>query len=132
MMHNKIINLHISLLPWNRGKDPNFWSFINSTPKGVSIHLIAKGLDTGNVIVQKHINLDENTETFSTSYLKLHCEIVKLFKSNWNMIKNGLYITQLQHGEGSYHRGSELTAFLKGETMNWESNVAEFKRKFIK
>ena len=34
------INLHISYLPFNRGSHPNFWSFIEKTPKGVSIHEI--------------------------------------------------------------------------------------------
>ena len=47
-MGNKIINLHVSFLPYNRGADPNFWSFIEKSPKGVSIHLIDKGIDTGN------------------------------------------------------------------------------------
>ena len=35
-LRRKIINLHISFLPWNRGADPNIWSFIDNTPKGVS------------------------------------------------------------------------------------------------
>ena len=35
-----IINLHISYLPYNRGKYPNYWSFVNKTPKGVTIHEI--------------------------------------------------------------------------------------------
>ena len=29
-----IINLHISLLPWNKGADPNLWSFLDNTPRG--------------------------------------------------------------------------------------------------
>ena len=37
-----IINLHISYLPWNKGADPNFWSFFDNTPKGVTIHKIDK------------------------------------------------------------------------------------------
>jgi methionyl-tRNA formyltransferase len=32
------INLHISYLPWNRGADSNLWSWIDGTPKGVTIH----------------------------------------------------------------------------------------------
>ena len=28
-----IINLHISFLPFNRGAHPNFWSFVENTPK---------------------------------------------------------------------------------------------------
>ena len=49
----RAINLHISLLPYNRGADPNFWSFVDNTPKGVSIHYMDTGLDTGKVITQK-------------------------------------------------------------------------------
>ena len=46
-MKNKIVNLHISLLPWNRGANPNLWSFIDNTPKGVTIHQVSAGLDEG-------------------------------------------------------------------------------------
>ena len=53
-----IVNLHISYLPWNRGAHPNFWSFFDATPTGVSIHLIDKGIDTGPIIVQKKVKLD--------------------------------------------------------------------------
>ena len=41
-----IINLHISYLPYNRGAHPNFWSFFDNTPKGVSIHLMDEGINT--------------------------------------------------------------------------------------
>ena len=40
-----IINLHISFLPYNRGSHPNYWSFINNTPKGVTIHEIDHEID---------------------------------------------------------------------------------------
>jgi methionyl-tRNA formyltransferase len=49
----RIFNLHISLLPWNRGYSPNFWSFMENTPKGVSIHQIDESLDTGEILVQQ-------------------------------------------------------------------------------
>jgi methionyl-tRNA formyltransferase len=32
-----IFNIHLSYLPFNRGAHPNFWSFIENTPAGVSI-----------------------------------------------------------------------------------------------
>ena len=50
-----IINLHISYLPWNRGADPNLWSFLENSPKGVTIHYIDEGIDTGDIITQKKI-----------------------------------------------------------------------------
>ena len=50
------INLHISYLPFNRGCHPNFWSFVENSPKGVTIHEIDKGIDTGPIIYQKKIS----------------------------------------------------------------------------
>lgn len=46
------MNLHISYLPWNKGADPNFWSCIDGTPAGVTLHHIDAGVDTGDIIAQ--------------------------------------------------------------------------------
>ena len=35
-----LINVHIGFLPYNRGAHPNFWSFMENTPSGVTIHKI--------------------------------------------------------------------------------------------
>ena len=45
LVEGNAINLHISYLPYNRGADPNIWSFIENTPKGVTIHYIDSGID---------------------------------------------------------------------------------------
>lgn len=75
-----IINLHISYLPYNRGVYPNLNSFINNTPKGVSIHEIDKGIDTGNIIFQKKIFFKITNKTnFKDTYKILKNEIEKLF-----------------------------------------------------
>ena len=42
-----ILNLHASYLPYNRGSHPNFWSFVDNTPKGVTIHEIDKNRHAG-------------------------------------------------------------------------------------
>lgn len=82
-----IINLHISFLPWNRGAHPNVWSFLEDTPTGVSIHYVDEGIDTGNIIVQKEVYIDEDKESLRSSYEKLHKELQELFKENWAKIK---------------------------------------------
>ncbi len=68
-----IINLHISFLPWNRGAHPNFWSFYDDTPKGVTIHLIDEGIDTGAIIYQKEITFDRNEKTFESNSFNNIC-----------------------------------------------------------
>lgn len=130
-MDNRIINMHTSYLPWNRGKSPNIWSFIDDTPKGVTIHRLEKGLDTGKIIVQKQCEFDENVETLSSTYNKLNEEIVQLLKDNWHIISKGEYELIEQVGKGSYHRASDLESLLSGKQIDYKMTVAEFKE-FIK
>ena len=66
----KAINLHISLLPWNRGADPNLWSFLEDTPKGVTIHYIDPGIDTGDILAARVV-APAIDDTLRTSYLRL-------------------------------------------------------------
>ncbi|MFQ6007572.1 MAG: formyltransferase family protein, partial [Candidatus Zixiibacteriota bacterium] len=84
----RVINLHISYLPWNRGADPNLWSFLENTPKGVSIHYINPGIDTGEILAQKKVAFGPD-ETLRTSYDKLSHTIVELFKEVWHEIRDG-------------------------------------------
>ena len=70
--------MRISFLPWNKGAHPNFWSFYENTPKGVSIHLIDKGIDTGPIIYQKIVKFSKNEETFEQTYSVLKNEIEDL------------------------------------------------------
>jgi len=108
---DKIVNLHISLLPWNRGADPNIWSFIESTPKGVTIHNVDAGVDSGDILVQKNIYLDEKEETFHSSYNKLHLEITDLFKDYWESIKLCKMQKRPQPAGGSIHYKAELDLY---------------------
>lgn len=90
-MQGQIFNLHISLLPYNREASPNFFSFIENTPKGVTIHQIDEVLDTGPILAQKELFFDESKETFASSYEKLILEIQMLFKENWSSISDKNY-----------------------------------------
>jgi len=101
---NKAINLHISYLPWNRGADPNFWSFVEDTPKGVTIHYLDEGVDTGDIIVQKEVKFESENETLATTYQKLHVEIQELFKNHWAEIKTGKCQRRKQTEKGGYHK----------------------------
>ena len=132
-MKDNIINLHISLLPWNKGAYPNVWSFLDNTQKGVTIHVIDEGIDTGPILVQKEIYMDENTETLKCSYEKLHKEIQKLFKVSWNNIKNKKLklISQVSRGSVHYIRDFKKIENLLGDE-GWDMSIKEFKIKYEK
>lgn len=131
-MDGNIINLHISYLPWNKGSDPNFWSFIDETPKGVTIHRLEPGLDSGKIIYQKEIVLNPENESFESSYIKLNNEIVELFLSNWENIKFKRYNLRNQMGQGTYHRHKELEEVKKHVPFNWDDNIAEYIERYHK
>ncbi len=125
------LNLHISYLPFNRGSHPNFWSFIENTPKGVSIHEIDKGVDTGKIVFRKKISLDPNKKKFSTfkkTYYYLKKEIEKLFISNFSLIKLNQYSSFKQKEKKSFHKKSDLPKLLK----DWNINILDFKKKYFK
>ena len=106
-MKGRIINLHISYLPWNRGADPNFWSWAEGTPHGVTIHDVDCGIDDGDIIAQRLVEMFAAQETLSSSYAKLHAAIQLLFKEHWRDIRSGKASRTKQIGKGSFHRAWE-------------------------
>jgi len=122
---DRAVNLHISYLPWNRGADPNLWSFIEDSPKGVTIHYVDEGLDTGDIIIQKRVDFDLDTETLATSYQKLHREIQQLFKEVWNDIKHLQCPRKKQIGDGSMHLAREKESLGNLLNAGWDTPVSE-------
>ena len=131
-MNGRAVNLHVSFLPYNRGSSPNFFSFLDDTPKGVTIHEMTAALDKGRILCQKELVFDEAKETFASSYDKLQTEICELFKVNWDDIKagriEGFYPTE----KGTYHTMKELNAFRKEHPFMWDDCIAEKKKEWNK
>ncbi len=123
-LNGKVINLHISLLPWNRGADPNQWSFLENTPKGVTIHYIDEGLDTGDIIAQRVLTFEDEYETLATTYQKLNDAIIELFKAYWPSIKNGTNKQRKQAKGGTFHKLSDKAKYAHLlEESGWDTPV---------
>lgn len=129
---DKIINMHISLLPYNKGADPNLWSYLENSPKGVTIHKIDKGLDTGDIILQKKVQGDIENDTLKTSYDRLIQEIVKLFADNAEDILNNKITAHKQQGTGSIHylKDKEKYIYLL-ESAGYDTPVKELAGKAL-
>lgn len=119
---NPIINLHISFLPYNRGADPNYWSWVEDTPKGVTIHEIDEGIDTGDIFIQKQVAFDDN-ETLSSSYNKLKNEIEALFINSFDDIFKGNFKKIKQKGKGTMHYKKDFPG-----VKSWDIPVSELKQ----
>ena len=126
--NGKIVNLHISYLPYNKGASPNFFSFYENTPKGVTIHEMTTGLDEGALLLQKEVEFDESSETFATAYDKLIAEMIELFKQNWSALKEGQIVAKPQTGDGTYHTAKELKEIREKYPFQWTDCIADWKR----
>jgi methionyl-tRNA formyltransferase len=123
----RMVNLHISYLPWNRGADPNLWSIVEQTPKGISIHAITPGLDKGDIYCQKMFEFSDE-ETLLSTYEKLNQEIQLLFIEVWPDIVSNNLLAIPQKGKGCYHRKKDkeklpAELFKKG----WDITIKEVK-----
>lgn len=126
--HLKAINLHISYLPYSRGSHPNFWSIAEGSPTGVTIHLLDKGLDTGNILFQREVFIDHDMHTFATSYQLLQNEIERLFFINWAYIRRSECSGWRQQGRSTYHRSAEIERWLDYLPHKWDTPIALFKQ----
>ncbi len=96
-----IVNIHPSLLPVGRGSWPMPQTILKGIKKsGVTIHKIAEGFDTGDILLQREFELTdkETLETFMDKVYTLIppmlCELVQNFDE--------LYSNAQPQGEGDY------------------------------
>lgn len=123
---HRIVNLHISLLPWNRGADPNFWSWFDDTPKGVSLHFVDEGIDTGPVIAQREYHFwTSPTDTLATTYHRLQGHAIALFAQMWPVVRTGKAIAVRQRGAFTYHRSADKKPFFAKLPKGWGTPVRD-------
>jgi methionyl-tRNA formyltransferase len=104
----RIVNFHPSLLPYNRGKNYNFWTIVEETPFGVTIHEVNEGIDSGDILFQKTI--EKNWEdTGESLYNKAKASMLELFTESFGQLVEGHYVKQSQDfSKGSIHFAKEL------------------------
>lgn len=82
-------NIHGSLLPKYRGRSPHIWAIINNEKKtGITAHVIDDGCDTGDIIAQIEVEID-NDDTggiiltkYAELYIPLVDEVLKSIEAN--------------------------------------------------
>lgn len=103
------LNIHPSYLPYNRGKNPNFWAIRDGTPCGVTLHWADEGVDTGPIIAQRQLEVGWE-QTGGTVYNRCREVAVRLFAENWDSILDGRLKAVEQGPGGTTHRSGEMEA----------------------
>ena len=99
------INCHAGALPFYRGRSVLNWAIINGEPRfGVTVHDIDDGIDTGDIIRQDWVAIEEN-DTYGTILEKAYTQCAETLYSSLVDIAQGCASRTPQkdiHTVGSY------------------------------
>ena len=96
------LNLHPSLLPYNRGKSPNVWPLIEGTPAGVTLHYMDEEFDTGPIVAQREVETDF-ADTGKDLHQRLEDAQFELFTDVWPDVVAGTIDPIPQDSEAGTH-----------------------------
>lgn len=126
LLKGNIVNIHNSYLPFNRGSDPNLWSLVEDSPRGVSLHYIDEKLDRCFIIEQVLLDKpDYDTETLKTTYNELDDAAFEMFKQAFCNYKYWNDIKKTVIGTGSYHSDKDGEQ-LRAHITSYDMTVSDF------
>ena len=133
-LKNNVVNIHNSFLPWNRGADPNIWSILDNTPRGVTLHYVDEKLDHGDIIAQVLLpanhkdgsTIEDNAESLLSTYKELDKAAKDLFKAAFSYYPFWNSMRKTSSQLGSYHKSSEMAEF-KNRIRSFEIKIDEAK-----
>ncbi len=100
------------------------WSFLEDTPKGVTIHYVDEGLDTGEILKQREVNYYAN-DTLRSTYNRLSAAIEDFFRMHWPDIMSDRLKSYPQIGPGSFHRMQDKEPFIHLLKNGWDTPVRD-------
>lgn len=106
------VNLHLSLLPYNKGAFPNVWPIIDGTPAGVSLHLMNDRFDEGPILFQREVPVAAD-DTAKTLYQRLMIAAVDLVRDHGDDILQGRFTPREQLAGGTAHSEREFYDLLR-------------------
>ena len=103
------VNMHPSLLPWGRGKHAYYWTCVEGTPFGATLHFIDEKIDAGRILWQKVLDVTPS-DTGESLYHRSVQATVQLLRDNYGRLLRGEYAAWSPSEHGSFHSGRELDA----------------------
>jgi len=116
------VNIHASLLPFYRGAAPIHWAIINGeTQTGITTMFMDVGLDTGDIILQRSIEIMPEDDTGSL-YDKLSCLGADLIVETVSLLAENKAPRRPQGKEGSSYAPRILR---EEESIAWQKPARE-------
>ena len=129
-VNNKIFNLHPSLLPEYKGCSSLTWAMINGEKRvGFTYHYIESGVDTGDIILQKKIDIEE-FDTQQTLYYRVMFESMRFFYKAFKHVINNKNVIKQSSNIGKYYKRG--CPFFGEINDNWDdAKIKRFIRAMI-
>lgn len=125
-LKGNVVNIHNSYLPFNRGSDPNLWSLVEKSPRGVTLHYIDEKLDKGFVIEQVLLGQpDLKNATLRTTYNELDDVAFEMFKKAFLNYKHWESMKKTVLGIGTYHSDKDGKR-LRDIITSYDMKVSDF------
>jgi len=118
----KTINCHAGKLPFYRGRNILNWVLINDEKEfGITVHFVDKGIDTGDIILQKTYQITD-LDNYSSLLKLAHNECAKILYKAINLLKKNKKINIIKqkniHPLGFYCPQRTFG----DEVINWKKN----------
>lgn len=119
-------NIHFSLLPKYRGASPVQQALIDGQKiTGVTSFYIEKGLDSGNIILQRNVEISDE-DTSKTLFDKLNLTGVKIMNDTLDLLEIGKSESRMQEGTATF------CSVLKKEDgrIDWNKSAKDIRNLF--
>jgi len=106
-----LYNIHFSLLPEYKGVYTSLLPILHGRNKtGVTLHKIDSGIDTGGIIDQREIKINDDTSCRSL-YFQLMNAGIELIKNNFNYLASNTVSIRIQGSKGSTYYSRKCLDF---------------------
>jgi methionyl-tRNA formyltransferase len=128
LISKNAINIHMGLSPYYRGSSCNFWALYDNNPHlmGATIHMLSKGLDSGEILFHVAPNTTNCSNPFDFTMMSVklaHDRLVNRL-SNGD-IKKYNPIKQNSNLEVRYARNSDFTDQVAKEFLDRKMTIEE-------
>ena len=112
LVERQALNIHMGIAPYYRGSSCNFWALYDKNPSyvGATIHMLSKGLDSGDIIfhcIPKYVDGDTTFDFTMRSVLAAHEGLIQGILSK-NLLTRSRFV-QKKELEMRYTRNRDFT-----------------------
>lgn len=124
LIENNALNIHMGVSPYYRGSSCNFWALYDDNPAyvGATIHMLSKGLDSGEMLfhcLPKYVERDTPFDFTMRAVLAAHHGLCQSIQAG-DILKIGR-VKQDKRSEVRYTRNSDFTDIVANDFLNRKS-----------